>query len=1212
MAGTARFGWLLAGLALLVSIGGLAATWHVNPGDDIQAVIDTAAAGDTIVVAAGTYNLTGTINVTKMLTILGAQANVDPRPSAGGRTGPETLLTSTTTVFDIQAHDVVINGFSIETNINNANTNIIHDSSTSFTSENATIAYNIITNTGSTMNEAVKIRCGEAPVIAYNYIYNIPSPGDAINFDRVTNGRIEYNEIFNSGSENAAIYIYDSQYTWIVGNIVDTTTKNDGIKLGRKSSGNATLSGGWIIGNLVMNTAQDGITVYASDVVVEGNTVMGATTENGAIYLAFGISNIVIRYNTIVDNALATGKWGTPGGITIGSAVNASTVEIYGNTITGNYPVDVANMASGAPLLDATGNWWGQDTGPLAGQIAGNVAYSPWLGNEPSEPTWTFIVAQAGPEPSPGYIQRAVDLARDGDVVFVQAGTYAENVQVYKALNLIGDNASISPAAGAAITLRSPGSDALEDMLISINTSGGAYGVLIDGGLWAHIPGEDVVIENLTLAGVSLSGHGQEGLVIMNGAQVTGLFVVDSAFLYNRVGLGISGTGTAVADASVTSSLFVENTLHGIQILAGAAVDGLLVAGSVFLLSGNEGINVSGGAQVDDLAVRDSAFLLNKIGIGITGAATRVEGFTVRDSGFVGQGQHGIYIHGATVSDLEIRDTQFAGSVYQGIHIQNATVDGAVIADSVFEFSRWGLLIRGSSNVTGLHVVGNVFSDHSETALGLSSGSISGALIDSNTFVNSGWEHIDVGLYWMGTLTASDIEILRNFFGPGTQWAAIYVDGDAVFGLGDVVAHYNAFSTGAWGVFNANAVTVDAALNWWGDPDGPMHASNPAGAGDLVSDSVIFSPWLGTSPDGDPLAPGVQITGPMLIIVAPVGPEPAGGYLNTAIAGANTLPFADTIRVREGTYDASTPITGPVSILSCTSCPNPTTLTGDMTFDAAGILIGRMGQGFTILGDITVGAGADASTIHINWNDLFGTVTNDGVGMLDATYNWWGGAHPSARTFGSVNYDPYLPKPVCEVLAFMEKHGLNPDEAIIALGSGAPNHLLFLMWLAGRLGVSVTDAEDLVEEYGSSAILSALDRTTDFDDFVRLLLGYGAAPAGGAGMFVDLGVAGGAGSFQGQTVDAVYEIGQSILVSFELLDFQGNPVLGIGAWVTLIQLHEDGHQTIWYWGATYYNPETGLQEISIPTAGLPAGYYNLGIGFRDGTQEQILIQIVVE
>jgi len=374
---------------------------------------------------------------------------------------------------------------------------------------------------------------------------------------------------------------------------------------------------------------------------------------------------------------------------------------------------------------------------------------------------------------------------------------------------------------------------------------------------------------------------------------------------------------------------------------------------------------------------------------------------------------------------------------------------------------------------------------------------------------------------------------------------------------------------------------------------------------------VIYSPWLGIAPDGNPLVPGVQITGPMLIVVDDVGPAPTGGYLNMAIAGANTLPFADTIEVRHGTYDASTPITGPVTIISQIGSASNTFLTGNMTLGATGVLIGRMGQGFTIHGNIAVAGGTDASTIHINWNNLLGTVANGGTGTLDATYNWWNGAHPGTRTFGSVNYYPYLPAAVDEVLAFMAAQGLDADSAIFLMERGGLLSEGFLILdLMNRFGLGLNEVEALLSEYGFLALSHALNFATDYDDFVRLLLGYGATPAGGAGMFVDLGVAGGAGAFQGQTVDAVYELGQPILVSFALTNFQGNPVTGIGAWVTLIQLHEDGRTTVWFWGAAQYNPETGLQEISIHTAGLPIGYYNLIIGFRDGTKEKLLIQVV--
>jgi hypothetical protein len=44
---------------------------------------------------------------------------------------------------------------------------------------------------------------------------------------------------------------------------------------------------------------------------------------------------------------------------------------------------------------------------------------------------------------------------------------------------------------------------------------------------------------------------------------------------------------------------------------------------------------------------------------------------------------------------------------------------------------------------------------------------------------------------------------------------------------------------------------LDARNNWWGDPSGPYHPTqNPGGLGDtLLSDSVLFIPWLTEPPD---------------------------------------------------------------------------------------------------------------------------------------------------------------------------------------------------------------------------------------------------------------------------------------------------------------------------------------------------------------------------
>ena len=67
-------------MAVMLAVAGTAgaAEWTVNPGDNIQAVIDGAAPTDTVIISQGTYNLTSQLTVPKSLTIRGASGANQP------------------------------------------------------------------------------------------------------------------------------------------------------------------------------------------------------------------------------------------------------------------------------------------------------------------------------------------------------------------------------------------------------------------------------------------------------------------------------------------------------------------------------------------------------------------------------------------------------------------------------------------------------------------------------------------------------------------------------------------------------------------------------------------------------------------------------------------------------------------------------------------------------------------------------------------------------------------------------------------------------------------------------------------------------------------------------------------------------------------------------------------------------------------------------
>ena len=194
--------------------------------------------GSTIYVVAGVYDSTTEtfpLIIDKSVDLLGAQANVDPRPTAGGRTGDETILdadeTSAAVLQIASASNVEINGFTITGGTGDMVEEDGHANGLLF-------SYNVLyDDLGGAGDEGIQIKDSDGVVVEYNYFYDILQ--DAINISDSTNSTVRYNEMHDIYSENAAIYCYGATNTDIVENLVYNVPNNDGIKLGDSGDGSS-------------------------------------------------------------------------------------------------------------------------------------------------------------------------------------------------------------------------------------------------------------------------------------------------------------------------------------------------------------------------------------------------------------------------------------------------------------------------------------------------------------------------------------------------------------------------------------------------------------------------------------------------------------------------------------------------------------------------------------------------------------------------------------------------------------------------------------------------------------------------------------------------------------------------------------------------------------------------------------------------------------
>ncbi len=384
----------------------------------IQAAITAATAGDTIHVAAGTYN--ETVQITKQLTLVGTSAVID-----GGGTGPVVMILASGTSFS---------GFTVR----NSGTDPVGSAS-----------IGLIDVTGCTVQGNT----------TSNNFYGIAMQNADTNI-------IRENTITGSGVYG--IYVGYNASGASTGNTIDDNTiilsSLDGIYLDIDSHNNI------ITNNDILNTVggqnsdgyPEGNGIYlwkAATATITGNTISG--NERYGIEM-MGSANNTISGNTITGNLVGVEirYSGYPEGAYPSSPNTVTKNKIYNNT---EYNLFASPEVTS---VTANNNWWGTANVPLiTGKLSGAVTYQPYYIDEAMTtlssvaPTTvyvddSFLFPDCGTH-SCGYdafttIQEGVAAVATGGTVNVAEGTYTPpaKITLNKAITISGPTTSEAKVIG--------------------------------------------------------------------------------------------------------------------------------------------------------------------------------------------------------------------------------------------------------------------------------------------------------------------------------------------------------------------------------------------------------------------------------------------------------------------------------------------------------------------------------------------------------------------------------------------------------------------------------------------------------------------------------------------------------------------------------------------------------------------------------------------
>ena len=357
---------LVLALSLVGTTPVAAATRYVPGGyATIQAAIDAANPGDTIMVADGTYTATSltSIVITKDNLSLVGQSRDGTIIDAGtwGTSGA-----GWPTGIQVYAYNVTIRNFTVQNftgdMISTGGYGILFRDYAHDTSGEGYIFYS-----GGVVDN-VKLQNNYSPM--YALVHRNLTVKNSLIQDNFSDGMFIAREC-----DNAVI----------TGNTV-VNSGNQGIWVGYDWTATGPSDNATITNNCVNGAMEGGISFVASNgATISGNTITNVAGDGwsvGALSLKDGCSNVEAYANTIYDN---DGSWGGYSGTGNGVGIDGtpSNINLYDNNIYGNSGYGLRNYSTVG--VTAENNWWGAVDGPggsgpgSGDEVSTYVDYDPWL-----------------------------------------------------------------------------------------------------------------------------------------------------------------------------------------------------------------------------------------------------------------------------------------------------------------------------------------------------------------------------------------------------------------------------------------------------------------------------------------------------------------------------------------------------------------------------------------------------------------------------------------------------------------------------------------------------------------------------------------------------------------------------------------------------------------------------------------------------------------